>query len=510
MATFISLACMMLYSFGGLLQFVGFMLLCRMKGMPFTLRMILLNLSATEFISSLMLVIHKAGRLSQEVIQMSSILTEISDVMVKALIIFLVLDTYLDWKLKASYPHFLTKFVALKVLACLWVGFSTVILLLTLFDQHQYWNVFGVIFYTLDGVILSIVVLTAMRFCARLHSYDTLSTPMHSVESQGDDMNDGLKFFIPFYIIIMYTVINMTGGVFRLVFWIQNGVNYQESHTGVSHLLNSFGYLSHAAVYAIMKLDVKCRGMTFINGILCTDEPMCWCHYKTTDHMYDDEDNIDRDTEDFIPGDANELSEDAIITMPTENQSAEIQPEQGLFPKPMNEKQPSEQNIHLEENILEAIATCAVNQTPVRYAAIASENMSSNKNETPTTTTNFTADQSLSPADSLLTSTNSQISDRTTLSKYNAKRQLCVGNGISRQTNLKLGVNNNLERPMISFHVKPSTKLDLSFRGMSSQYPSFAFEVISTPPQEPPSRCGTSVSSQDIESNEICNLISRL
>ena len=279
---------LMCYSSSTMLHIVGFVILCRRRLQAPSQRLLLMNLSAAEALNSLSMLLQKVESINSVI---PSFICDTSAIMVTLLVVLIIINCHLNYKLGMNYTRIFDQFTVVKSIGGLWAGFATVILLLTLHEKSQFLKTFTILGYLLDAIILFLVASSLLQLCIMIRVSRKKNKKLQ-IQSR-KRLEFRVSLFIPIYITITYVLFHISGSALHFLAILNSDADVDKIDHIKSHILFSLGYISHAFIYLFLQSNIKCKTMMWIfNKIMFCKISCCGlCNMlqrMSTNHCNDD------------------------------------------------------------------------------------------------------------------------------------------------------------------------------------------------------------------------------
>ena len=220
-------------------------------------RMITLNLALAEMMNSFSQVAFSSRFLHGHKDFFCLFLTIVAVVANKLIMIYLIVDRFLDIHFHMQYPLYFTKEKISKVLMSLWVVSLATALILTLLARFVYSflviNSFVIYIYFIMDLII-----TAAALVAYFYLYLTISRSNRKLQRNGNKKERILsKFTVPFLIIASYLVFNVTGMALIMVVFIDRTHHMKMTLHSFGIYLIALGIISDAFIYVFLQKDIR-------------------------------------------------------------------------------------------------------------------------------------------------------------------------------------------------------------------------------------------------------------
>ena len=257
-----------LVSLGGISRLFGLCLLIKVKGIPQNQRLLLANLSATELVLNLFLLVKQCLALNN----MQKIFPDTIEVIFKVFlytnlrlaVIHIITDRFLEIRLNIKYALYVTykRFKAILISTLLLSVVFTMAMTIHYTLQRNSYFVFQILNRTLlvlDTLILILATATYVYFFLIVLKFNG---PIHPHSGGSNSTSETVKisvrkFKVPFLVILSFILFNFTSTiVFVILREVENSEQLSSILVDVGELLDIIGFLSDSCIYILFQKQI--------------------------------------------------------------------------------------------------------------------------------------------------------------------------------------------------------------------------------------------------------------
>ena len=256
----------------GLLHVIGIILLFRIRNDFFNQITIMINLAVTEtlycinlstvFICKIIMTEEKWDTMIH--LKTFTLMFEMSTFTVnKLVVLYLILDRFLDIKLHMRYPLYFRRSTVISTLSLLWTfGAFYAFIQGALYNRkiieaRKAWRTHDFVSMTLDTIIILSAIITYSFFFYKTRTMLKNDNSQRATRCRINFNRHLFKFVVPFLILATYLIFNVTSSSLFLLRRFTDNVNTKAILLHIAWLVRVLGFFSDTLLHIFLQKDVR-------------------------------------------------------------------------------------------------------------------------------------------------------------------------------------------------------------------------------------------------------------